>query len=139
MMGCCADKACTSETCMLLPEGKTCGDCVHCYRCTRIYGMHETDTACSFFPRKFLDKETWKRKETEKMDDVFSQDVTWNDHRWAHEKEKLRSSLVDQIKIAGIDNHVGIPDYVLAAAMIETLSAIRYAVQVEKRIEELKG
>ena len=24
--GCCEDKACTAETCMQLPEGKTCGE-----------------------------------------------------------------------------------------------------------------
>lgn len=27
--GCCADKACSDTTCMELPSGKTCGDCVH--------------------------------------------------------------------------------------------------------------
>ena len=25
--GCCVDKACTPDTCMDLPAGKTCGDC----------------------------------------------------------------------------------------------------------------
>jgi len=31
---------------MALPEGKTCGHCVHIFRCKRIYGHVETDTRC---------------------------------------------------------------------------------------------
>lgn len=53
MNGCCTDKACTADTCMDLPEGKTCGDCVHIARCKAIYGHVETDTSCDWFPRKF--------------------------------------------------------------------------------------
>jgi hypothetical protein len=54
MMGCCADGACTPETCMNLPDGYTCGDCVHIKRCKAIFGHTEKDTACDWFPRKFM-------------------------------------------------------------------------------------
>jgi len=53
MMGCCADKSCTPKTCMNLPDGKTCGDCVHIKRCKSIFGHTETDTVCDWFPRRF--------------------------------------------------------------------------------------
>lgn len=60
MHGCCVDKAygkgCTPETCMQLPEGKTCGDCVHIARCKAIFGHVETDTYCDFFPRWFRER-----------------------------------------------------------------------------------
>lgn len=54
--GCCADKSCTPDTCMGLPDGKTCGDCVHEYRCCLIFGHTQTDTYCDWFPRKYQDK-----------------------------------------------------------------------------------
>ena len=56
--GCCVDKACTSATCMALPEGKSCGDCVHIYRCKAIFGHVETDTSCDWFPRRFRERAT---------------------------------------------------------------------------------
>lgn len=64
--GCCADrqhfekfstgsKGCTVETCMRLPKGKTCGDCVHASRC-KAFGFTPslTSPTCDFFPRRFL-------------------------------------------------------------------------------------
>ena len=58
MSGCCIDKqygkGCTPETCMVLPDGKTCGDCVHIHRCKAIFGHTETDTECDWFPRRFV-------------------------------------------------------------------------------------
>lgn len=53
MQGCCADKKCTPETCMDLPAGKTCGDCVREYRCCAIFGHKPEDTYCDWFPRRF--------------------------------------------------------------------------------------
>ena len=53
MNGCCADKSCTKKTCMTLPDGLTCGDCVHIHRCKAIYGHVESDTSCDWFPRRF--------------------------------------------------------------------------------------
>lgn len=53
MLGCCVDRACTPETCMNLPAGMTCGQCVHLDRCTKIYGHKPEDTVCDWFPRKF--------------------------------------------------------------------------------------
>jgi len=56
--GCCVDRkygtGCTDETCMNLPNGATCGDCVHVRRCVAIFGRKPTDTSCDFFPRRFL-------------------------------------------------------------------------------------
>lgn len=54
--GCCADEACTDATCMALPEGKTCGDCVHVYRCTTMFGHSPSDTYCDWFPRRFRER-----------------------------------------------------------------------------------
>lgn len=54
--GCCADKACTSKTCMELPEGKTCGDCVNFRHCTAFYAHTSADTYCDFFPRRFREQ-----------------------------------------------------------------------------------
>lgn len=61
MNGCCEDKkygkGCTPETCMSLPEGKTCGDCVHWIRCETLGFSDSRDlTDCSFFPRRFREK-----------------------------------------------------------------------------------
>lgn len=55
--GCCSDKSCTSDTCMDLPEGKTCGICVHASRCCMMFGHKPEDTYCDFFPRRFREKE----------------------------------------------------------------------------------
>ena len=54
--GCCTDKACTPDTCMELPAGKTCGDCIHTYRCVAIFGHTAADTYCDWFPRRFNPK-----------------------------------------------------------------------------------
>lgn len=54
--GCYADKACTDATCMELPAKKTCGDCVHEYRCCLMFGHTPTDTYCDWFPRRFREK-----------------------------------------------------------------------------------
>ncbi len=54
--GCCVDEDCTEDTCMNLPDGKTCGDCVNGSRCIAIFGHTESDTYCDFFPRRFKDK-----------------------------------------------------------------------------------
>lgn len=52
--GCCADKACNDKTCMKLPEGKTCGECVHVDHCIAFYAHTQADTYCDFFPRRFM-------------------------------------------------------------------------------------
>lgn len=50
---------CNSETCMKLPGGKTCGDCVHIQRCEAFGFAGKGDvpareeTSCDFFPRRF--------------------------------------------------------------------------------------
>lgn len=51
--GCCVDQKCTPETCMALPEGKTCGGCIHIRRCKAMFGHVETDTYCDWYPRRF--------------------------------------------------------------------------------------
>lgn len=56
--GCCVDRkygtGCTDDTCMRLPAGKTCGDCVHTRRCEGLgYTQSPDEKACSFFPRRF--------------------------------------------------------------------------------------
>lgn len=51
--GCCADKTCTPETCMELPEGTTCGGCYAFEHCRAFYGHTPEDTYCDFFPRRF--------------------------------------------------------------------------------------
>ena len=53
--GCCYD-GCTTETCMNLPEGKTCGDCAHGPRCFAMFGHQAVYTYCDWFPRKFKDR-----------------------------------------------------------------------------------
>lgn len=59
--GCCVDNACTSETCMNLPESKTCGDCAYEHRCRAMFGHTPTDTVCDWFPRRFVDFDEWCR------------------------------------------------------------------------------
>jgi len=54
--GCCTDKECTLETCMELPEGKTCGDCEFSETRSTMFGCKPSDTHCDFFPRKFNEK-----------------------------------------------------------------------------------
>ena len=60
--GCCADKACNASTCMALPVGKTCGDCVHREHCFAMYAHKPTDTYCDFFPRRFREKQPEKQE-----------------------------------------------------------------------------
>lgn len=52
-LGCCYDKRCTAETCMNLPDGRTCGDCFHIKRREAIFGHVPSDTSCDWFPRRF--------------------------------------------------------------------------------------
>jgi len=40
---------------MNLPEGKTCGDCAHCHRCTMMFGHIPEDESCDWSPSRFLD------------------------------------------------------------------------------------
>ena len=42
---------------MDLPDGKTCGDCVHCRRCTLIFGHIPADEVCDWFPSRFRARE----------------------------------------------------------------------------------
>lgn len=55
--GCCVDKACTDRSCMGLPAGKTCGDCIHINRCAAMFGHTASDTYCDWFPRRFRQSE----------------------------------------------------------------------------------
>ena len=41
---------------MNLPEGKTCGDCVHSRRCSLIFGRIPTDEVCDWSPSRFQAK-----------------------------------------------------------------------------------
>jgi hypothetical protein len=38
---------------MDLPEGKTCGDCVHCHRCTAMFGHIPADESCDWSPSRY--------------------------------------------------------------------------------------
>lgn len=38
---------------MELPEGKTCGDCLHCRRCCSIFGRIPADEVCDWYPSRF--------------------------------------------------------------------------------------
>lgn len=38
---------------MNLPDGKTCGDCVHCRRCTLMFGHIPADEVCDWSPSRF--------------------------------------------------------------------------------------
>ncbi|PKH21435.1 hypothetical protein CIG19_16685 [Enterobacterales bacterium CwR94] len=40
---------------MNLPTGKTCADCVHCRRCTTMFGHIPTDEVCDWSPSRFFD------------------------------------------------------------------------------------
>lgn len=61
-MGCCIDRdyegarRCNEQTCMNLPDEKTCGDCVHETRCTTIFGAKSENSYCQFFPRRFREE-----------------------------------------------------------------------------------
>lgn len=38
---------------MNLPPGRTCSDCVHCYRCTTMFGHIPQDEVCDWSPSRF--------------------------------------------------------------------------------------
>ncbi|WP_073844278.1 hypothetical protein [Pseudomonas sp. BTN1] len=40
---------------MNLPEGKTCGDCIHAKRCTMMFGDIPEAEACDWAPSRFRD------------------------------------------------------------------------------------
>lgn len=42
-----------NEDRMNLPEGKTCGDCVHARRCTMMFGHIPEDEVCDWAPSRF--------------------------------------------------------------------------------------
>lgn len=52
--GCCIDGKCSEHTCMNLPEGVTCGDCIYSKVCFAMYGHKPTDTYCDWSPRRFV-------------------------------------------------------------------------------------
>jgi hypothetical protein len=56
--GCCVDKACGDDTCMQLPEGKTCDNCCHKRRCFAFGFSEPNRTYCDWFPRRFIDMGT---------------------------------------------------------------------------------
>lgn len=43
---------------MNLPEGKTCGDCVHYRRCTLMFGHIPSDEVCDWSPSRFTEIKT---------------------------------------------------------------------------------
>lgn len=42
---------------MDLPPGKTCGDCVHCKRCTAMFGHIPEDESCDWSPSRFCEQQ----------------------------------------------------------------------------------
>lgn len=51
--GCCVDDACQPHTCMTLPAGKTCADCIHVERCVAMFGVKPENVICDFYPRRY--------------------------------------------------------------------------------------
>jgi len=45
----------SAEHGMNLPDGKTCGDCLHLRRCQSIYGRVPFDEVCDWAPSRFKD------------------------------------------------------------------------------------
>jgi hypothetical protein len=45
---------------MNLPDGKTCADCTHYYRCSKLVGVKGNETYCDFAPSRFAFN--WKRE-----------------------------------------------------------------------------
>jgi hypothetical protein len=45
---------------MKLPENKTCNDCIHSIRCTKLFGAQLTNTECDFLPIRFVQKDELK-------------------------------------------------------------------------------
>lgn len=58
--------------CMLLPDGKTCADCVHVERCTTIFGAKPENTSCGFEPIRFKGFEIFEDGELSCVGVVFS-------------------------------------------------------------------
>jgi hypothetical protein len=52
--GCCVDRSCNPDTCMRLPPGCTCGDCLSLERCKALFGCQSGNTTCDRFPRQFV-------------------------------------------------------------------------------------
>lgn len=44
------------DTEMRLPEGRTCGDCVHVKRCCAMFGHTPSDTSCDWHPIRFREQ-----------------------------------------------------------------------------------
>jgi len=40
---------------MELPEGKTCGDCIHWIRCNGLFMCKPEEVVCDFAPSRFVD------------------------------------------------------------------------------------
>ena len=38
---------------MKLPDNKSCADCIHANRCTKLFGVKLTNTECDFYPIAF--------------------------------------------------------------------------------------
>jgi hypothetical protein len=59
--GCCVDRpygtGCSDATCMNLPDGKTCADCIHVTTCVRNFGHHAHWVHCQWYPRRFLERD----------------------------------------------------------------------------------
>ena len=51
--GCCVDRSCNPETCMSLPRGETCGNCVSFMICSKLVGPQFSNDFCDWFPRRF--------------------------------------------------------------------------------------
>ena len=69
---------------MKLPEGKICNDCVHIYRCSKIYGVQGTETGCDFAPSRFQHK----KKPCEKCADRAAAAVILGETMSSDRKEK---------------------------------------------------
>jgi hypothetical protein len=41
---------------MNLPQGKTCGDCVHIRRCNAMFGHMASDERCDWYPSRFRER-----------------------------------------------------------------------------------
>lgn len=59
-------RSASDEDQMNLPDGMTCGDCVHCRRCTSMFGHIPTDESCDWSPSRFREAKLEKLQITEK-------------------------------------------------------------------------
>lgn len=46
---------------MVLPEGKTCGDCWAFQHCEALYGHIQEDEVCDFYPNRFALRKSLER------------------------------------------------------------------------------